>query len=465
MFCPKCGKEVAEGTGVCPVCGADLNAGAVPLGEPVAVPVEPQGVPVEPQGVPVGVPVGGEAAQAVPAYAQPVPAYAQPVPAAPKKPVNKKLIKLICIIAGAVVAAIVAIIVIVTLSSRVNAEKFVNEKPVFEGVSGYGSVDYDGFYDYKGLEEALGKSKLYSSSDELNELVEAFGGIGLSNYIDVDVDKSDELKNGDKVTVTIKVDYDGINKLKFQKKLVGDEVFTKEYTVSGLQEPVSFDPFEAVTSVSYDATSYGSSKITFKDDYSKDLGNGVSVKLVKEEYGSYLQLTKDGENVGTINFEVDDEKFESTKKVVIKTYNDADDFSFQGVILSVLEKEFDPDLIEYLTKADTISDEEFKKLKAEADKKFKENYGDCKYKDCYFGTSSDAADGNGLYFVYSYKGFSDGKSFGYVYYQDLKTDKSGKIINIDDLYSYSNGYYDSVKSIEESLRFDWDSLSKVTLKE
>ena len=81
MFCAKCGKQIPDGSAVCPFCGA-----------PMAAPQAPQAAPVAPQ-----------APHAVPPVA---PVYA-PVAPKEKKPVNK-----LPIIIGAIAAAAVLAIVL-----------------------------------------------------------------------------------------------------------------------------------------------------------------------------------------------------------------------------------------------------------------------------------------------------------------------------------------------------------------
>ena len=91
MFCAKCGKQIPDGSAVCPFCGA-----------PMAAPQAPQAAPVAPQ-APQAAPVAPQTGYAVPPVA---PVYA-PVAPQEKKPVNK-----LPIIIGAIAAAAVLAIVL-----------------------------------------------------------------------------------------------------------------------------------------------------------------------------------------------------------------------------------------------------------------------------------------------------------------------------------------------------------------
>ena len=91
MFCAKCGKQIPDGSAVCPFCGA-----------PMAAPQAPQAAPVAPQ-APQAAPVAPQTGYAVPPVA---PVYA-PVAPKEKKPVNK-----LPIIIGAIAAAAVLAIVL-----------------------------------------------------------------------------------------------------------------------------------------------------------------------------------------------------------------------------------------------------------------------------------------------------------------------------------------------------------------
>lgn len=91
MFCAKCGKQIPDGSAVCPFCGA-----------PMAAPQAPQAAPVAPQ-APQAAPAAPQTGYAVPPVA---PVYA-PVAPKEKKPVNK-----LPIIIGAIAAAAVLAIVL-----------------------------------------------------------------------------------------------------------------------------------------------------------------------------------------------------------------------------------------------------------------------------------------------------------------------------------------------------------------
>lgn len=94
MFCAKCGKQIPDGSAVCPFCGA-----------PMAAPQAPQAAPVAPQ-APQAAPAAPQTGYAVPPVA---PVYA-PVAPKEKKPVNKLPIIIGAIAAAAVIAIVLYLI-------------------------------------------------------------------------------------------------------------------------------------------------------------------------------------------------------------------------------------------------------------------------------------------------------------------------------------------------------------------
>lgn len=144
----------------------------------------------------------------------------------------------------------VAVIIGVAKSNKVDPRDYVSEELTVVGPNGYGEIESAkvDLFDSVGFCAAITKADP-QAEDNIRTMWNYYD---LGSCIDVNIDDSldGKLKNGDKVIVTISVNKERINTMDIVKKKVsGDEVFQKEYTVQGLKEPTVFDPFEVIKGV------------------------------------------------------------------------------------------------------------------------------------------------------------------------------------------------------------------------
>ncbi|MBE6719150.1 MAG: zinc-ribbon domain-containing protein [Ruminococcaceae bacterium] len=459
MICSHCGKEIPDGSKFCIKCGANLTAPATD--EPVVV--DNQNAQPEPDVVdnqysqPVAEPAYAPQPSA-PVYQNAAPVVSQvapqPVmtpqqPAKAKKPVNKKLIG---IIAAAVVVVAVAIVCLVLFTGKVNSENYFTDSPKFTGYDGYGSVDLESVYDFEALEDALGGFDGKDMDDMLED----------SKYFKVSCKPSENLKNGDEITVTIKINYEKVNKQKPKKKLVGEDKITKTFTVEGLTPVAKIDPFKVIKSVTYDATGYYSeTELVYDTGYSEKINDSISV-----EYGEQSLNIKTKDETITVYYSYDSESYESTGKIKVTANAYYDDFETAeyGFVLDSTEKEFEPTTVDFLTSKDTINKDDLDKIKELADEEMKSDYSSesPKYVKAIFAYEGDYGDSNAMYFVYSYKDSWENKTrYTYAYATNFKITSDGDITGIDDMY-YTTSYYgyDSVKELEKNLKESWKTVTQ-----
>ena len=427
MFCTNCGKDNQENAAHCTECGASMNSAP---------------------------------AQSAPAQSAPV--ATTPVSATATESPMKKFMtpKFIGIAAGILVVIIVGICVLAYNIGRVNMKDFMISKEDFiddeivTGINGRGVANADDFFDFKEFNELID-----FDLDDLGDMAD-FAGLFSSmedfDYpVEVKINKDKELKNGDVIEVTLKIDKESLEK-DFDVKTYGKEKMTFKYTVSGLQEATILDPFQFID-------------ITFKginSDYYVD----IDVNKEKSKKIKNLEFKCDGYKVTVYNKDLDVvtklyyEDIESEGKIKVKcTYNE-EDLAKELFLIDETVKEYDvPDLGDYATKASDISIDDIKVLKAEADKKLKDKVytdeeGKFKFNKIYFNVAQDGSDlsydHNKLYITYYYDRVTE-----YEYIEDdvdcciiafMIEDivvKDGKIVGLDDIYiSYgrNNSDYDII---------------------
>lgn len=147
--------------------------------------------------------------------------------------------------------------------------------------------------------EGLTALKKYDAFEYFDIAFEGLNGYARAIYVDnginlgfdYEVSKTENISNGDKITVTVT----SRNGLDLNKRLLREgyyiEVWTKDYEVSGLVEPVVFDPFENIvfncTGISPKASASIIDKneiwgLHFATDKSTDLSNGDVVTVTVE---------------------------------------------------------------------------------------------------------------------------------------------------------------------------------------
>lgn len=289
----------------------------------------------------------------------------------------------------------------------------------------------------------------------------------------VKFDNETELKNGDTLKLTISIDCDRINDtFEFENKLVGNEEYTKELTVSGLKDMQEIDPFELISSVIYDNTGYSpSASFTFSDT-EKTYGD-FTVKI-DDSYGNgkitiydsasneivYYYYNVDAESYsgsGDLTVSIDDSKYPAS------TLNES------GINLTATSKDFTPNTVSYLSKGDNLSESDYNDFKDKADAYAKEYFDgkSPKFKKSYFGYDSSDND-NVLVFVYSYtyENWDGSKEtyYGYVDFNDIKVDSKNNIVNADSIDSYRGGSYSSLSDLESAYKDSYPQLNSISVK-
>ena len=278
MFCKECGHEMPDGVMFCPECGAKQDGNAAQTNAS-----------------------GTQAAGAVPVGQVP-----QPQGEAPKKQIqiDKKWMAPIAVVAGVVV---VAGIVSMTMKPTIKLDKYMEVSA--EGYNTVGkatlSFDTEKFEkDYeKKLEKALKKGKnkknknAYQASAYLSDYFGDYDPTSeaanlLSNAVSGELDKTSSLSNGDVITYQWSCDDDYVlNKYGF--KLKYSDI---QYTVSGLEEAETFDPFEGLevtfegietegrATLNGQPTAREAQDLNYDFDKSSDLSNGDTVTVSVSTY-------------------------------------------------------------------------------------------------------------------------------------------------------------------------------------
>ncbi len=193
----------------------------------------------------------------------------------------------------------------------------------FKGVNGYGTATLEDEYDW--IDE------VNKSDDELELLANE---VKMREAVKYSLDKTDHLSNGDEVTVTITTKEVKDLNMNFKDGEI-------KFTVEGLKEAETFDPFEDLN-ISFEGyapngtlnISGGDGTLTFTADKTKGLKNGDTITITAKP------------SVG------DMERY-------IETYNK---------IYSPESKEYTVEgLAAYVTKLDEIPDDVLNKMKAQAE--------------------------------------------------------------------------------------------------
>ncbi|MCR5690795.1 MAG: zinc ribbon domain-containing protein [Eubacterium sp.] len=371
MNCPKCNAPNPEGSKFCASCGA-------PMG------VEPQ---PEQQANNQSYSQAGQQFNTQTATDK----INQGIANVKKDP--KKFFLIIGIVAFVLIAALVTLFFIVTHKKKIDLSEYTTV--TFEGYNGYGTADVDLdedaiatiLLDEKGIKIEDYKN-VFSALSDTEDLLPIYSAM---EALDCSIDKTENLKNGDTVTVTYTFNNDLAKKcgVKFTP-----ETYTQ--TVSGLEEVKTVDPFEGVT-LEYSGTS---------PDVS------ASVKTDSNPYDLYYQVEpsygiKKGDKV-TVSISYD----EDNKKSLMENH---------GIILSSNTKEFTVDEVDsYVTTKADITDDLLDKMKKQTQDvitaykaKYKSNFSisDVKYAGYYLLTSkADSWPHNKIYVVYSAK--ASGKDKG-----------------------------------------------------
>ncbi|MBR4671375.1 MAG: YARHG domain-containing protein [Butyrivibrio sp.] len=385
MFCGKCGAENDGNSMFCKNCGAPLTQVR-----------KAQGAKIVPKSDSFD---GGNSAES----------SAAPI----------KLPKLSPKIIGAVFAAIAALLVIIAIavnaSMTININKYLKIKT--EGVDGYGKASVE--VDWDAIEEKYGTRLEFTKKGQSE--YGGFAGLmkpveGVIDAVDIKVDPTSKLSNGDEVKYTIKVNEE-------LSECVNCKIKAKDgtYKVSGLAEVEKFDAFADVNLV-----------------YSGIAPNG------------HAELEYNGEELSSHNYRIENNNgLSNGDKVKVTIDEDFIDAYAEehGKAPETLEKEYTVEgLSSFVAKISEITDEGLSSMKSQAEDVFKaraaQNYGEgeeLKSLD-YIGDYLLTAKGNSgnynyLYLVYkaeihnSYKTYDKvNEVYWYTAFRNLMTDGEGKLV-------------------------------------
>ena len=369
-FCPKCGAQLQDGMKFCTSCGSPIETA-----QPVMNQQAPQGgMPTQQDFQQQNFQAGGYPQQAAaPAAPKQPSAFGLKMKALTDK--VKADPKLLAIPLIALVVLIVAIIVIVNITKyqRIDAKDLF--KFEFEGIDGHGTVtgelnsydpyvyklssaksglsalgdaagidtddldDLDDLYDSLGEESSKNGDKVspyfslnekelldaWTKADTRDEAYEKVNALLKTNksgkyYIKANFDKKKNLKNGDKVKVTVTYDEEYLKE--YNIKLTDTEF---EITVKNLEKGKKYDPFDKdIISVTFEGIDgNGRMDYTLNDDdyyfsYDYDkysgLSNGDEVEFTAT---CYADVKKAGDSY---YFEADDEYYLIENKKITKKY-------------------------------------------------------------------------------------------------------------------------------------------------
>lgn len=159
----------------------------------------------------------------------------------------------------------------------------------FNGYNGYGTCTLENEYEWI-------NSVLDWYGDSINEMQQAKSEIELMDTVSYEIDKPENLSNGDTVTVTVKI---GSAADDYAFKLTGDKITA---TVEGLEEVEEFDPFENISVVYNGFAPKGTATIKsesednaifYETDKSTGLSNGDKITVTassKYDMNQYAQL-------------------------------------------------------------------------------------------------------------------------------------------------------------------------------
>ena len=250
MFCVHCGAQQEDGAKFCTSCGKPLDTEA------------PQAAP-QPQEGPVAV-------EAPPAPKQVNPLVAK-LKALPKW--------VYAAVVGGIAVIVAAILIVVNITSTINLNDFVTIE--VEGYDGYGtamiSIDWDAMKAKYGDKVKFTKE----AKEEMGALggfldgVSAFDGLRGSIYVSLDTDE--DLSNGDEIHYTWDIDDELFKYVSCKLKYTEGT-----YTVEGLEEAQTFDPFADLTVTFEGISTNGQLNINYSGqelstyDFSSDTAYGLA---------------------------------------------------------------------------------------------------------------------------------------------------------------------------------------------
>lgn len=364
-YCTNCGTGLEEGAKVCPNCNMVLEEPNQMQG----------GMPNQMQGY-------------NPMMNQGYDPNMQSNMQMPKKSNKKLIIGIVAGVSALVIVGIIILLVVLTSKPVLKLDEYVKVK--FDGVDGAGTAYID--FDYDKYYEVVGEKydSVNKDIDSLDDLQDALGS--MSDYEDVtsvakafsySLNKSNDLSNGDKVTVKFKVDEEELNDLGFKV-----EYENVSFTVKGLDKVKEVDVFSKIE-ISYEGIApnvYINVENTSTDDFVSDI---------------YFDVKEDG-------------PFAEGDEFTVVANIDKETALYSGYKIKKFEKKFKVEGVDkYITKSTELNEAGLKVMKDKVESILNEDFADnlkymtakdLKYEGYYLLTSKEAdtwSEHNIIYVVYS----------------------------------------------------------------
>lgn len=307
MFCEKCGAQLPDKAVFCEKCGTTVGGQAAGTGT---------GTPFYP-----------------------------PMP--PKKPSALKKffsVKRNVILTAAAAAALLILITVIAVISAMPKKVYVDKyfDIVYTGCDGYATPSVKWNDDaLKKIDKKIFSRKVKPKEDfGLGDLWNSFQeNLSLKDCVSVSLDRENAyLKNGDKITVSVKPGFTDFEKL-YKIKLA---VRHRTVKVSGLKEAVKFNPFEGVSVVFDGYTGFGKATVNVPSSPVMIGDSSLTAEFTSAADGYSIKIyDSTGENPSTYHLRCTFDRVLSLSNgdVITCTVQDADRLvSVMGVSLSAAEK-------------------------------------------------------------------------------------------------------------------------------
>ncbi len=418
MYCNHCGKENPDGSKVCNSCGLEIQR-------------------TEDAVIPVAQVMPSSASSDSNATIENIKEKANDIWSKVDK---KKAFTFGGIGLGALAVIILVIVIASSATSKVSLKKYIAGELEYSGINGYGVVEnIDSLINWAELQNDISDNKY----DEYG-----YGYFtSITDYITYEIisENNGTLSNDDTVVIAVRIDQDGIEENPmFKKGISGDDEQELEFTVSGLEEGVAIDVFDAVESVVIDSTIYNSMTIKVKENYVKDYEkDGINVKTEDGRirvYGDNFRSFEIGVRLLSDNYD----QSKGTHKLVASA--EADGYKEYGIVLAKTEADVKVSYVSYVSD-NTIPADDLKKITQKAKDDIKNRFPDqnCALEKIIFYIYDGTRYENSVVFF-----FRGTDSYYTNWCNNLKQYSDNSIVDVDDLPVETNAWYMAYGSLAEA---------------
>ncbi len=306
MKCPVCNTPVNGDYEYCPNCGSALpkyntQNFSAPNGGYTDVPVMPSAHPDE------------------------------------NKKTKKVAILAVSIVAVVIAAAIAVIAFTLNSSEKYEITDYIADNIDYQGTEGMASVSSEksDIVNFEAMYNDLSEIDSQSDESKFQKGCDIFNAA-----IDVEIPENKQLKNGDKVQITIRINYDIINDSDlFDAKLTGDDTISRTYIVSALSDLREINPFSIIKSVKF-KESTGKTVISYDKKYSEKFGKYTAAYSHSDKV--FLEITDaDGNIVEQITFSSSySNDSDKTATVIANLKNGEENNKENGFVITPVKKEY-----------------------------------------------------------------------------------------------------------------------------